>query len=59
MIWGNTEIAAMKEYEEHHFNKPEPIGLYFASLWYSEKIYHTLFPFEAFVTFKNIYKNQS
>ena len=35
----NSGLRWMKDYYEKHGFKPAPIGLYFASLWYDEKLY--------------------
>ncbi|MDR2563186.1 MAG: squalene--hopene cyclase [Prevotellaceae bacterium] len=36
-----------RRFLQNDYNKPEPIGLYFARLWYSEKMYNPVFMLDA------------
>lgn len=58
---GNNEEAVRKgvdylylQYKAGQINRPEPIGLYFARLWYSEELYNITFTLTAL---KNIQKS--
>ena len=44
----------IKKYQNNYLNKPEPIGLYFAKLWYSENMYNKIF----FLNTLNFLKNR-
>jgi squalene-hopene/tetraprenyl-beta-curcumene cyclase len=50
----NAVEFLQKKQDEKTLLKPAPIGLYFAKLWYSEKLYPLIFLTEALANLKNI-----
>lgn len=51
---GNSGLRWMKDYCQKHGFKPAPIGLYFASLWYYEKLYPIVACLEALTRMEEI-----
>ncbi|HCE57293.1 MAG TPA: squalene--hopene cyclase [Prolixibacteraceae bacterium] len=50
----NSGLKWMKDYQQKQGFKPAPIGLYFASLWYDEKLYPITACLEALIRIEEI-----